>query len=167
MTLRTNAREWKAHALSRDNAASSRGAAILERACHALGLLWPKPRTGEDGAGVERIDRTALESMREVACDAGEALSPWWSTGAEAKERCRKRTHVLLRQLQASEEGTLVVVSHSNYLKMLFAEHLLELAHFSYLRRQPSLTHLPLCLMLRWSRRFSRASLLAPPCLAW
>ena len=46
---------------------------------------------------------------------------------AEAKERCRKRTHVLLRQLQASEEGTLVVVSHSNYLKMLIAEHLLEL----------------------------------------
>ena len=48
----------------------------------------------------------------------------WWTLGREPVARTRQRAAQLLEELQASSHDTLIVVSHSNFLKRLLADHL-------------------------------------------
>lgn len=107
-------KEQRGSIVARDNVGAVTGSDLFGRACTRL-LRFPMPP-----------DSGALSAMREVGRrgDLSEVERPWWFPRRETGEALRARTHRMIDELRATEDSTLVVVSHSNFLKGLFAEHL-------------------------------------------
>lgn len=114
VAVRPVAREQKNTVLSRDNVGAAKGDGVVERACNRLGRLPAPP-----GAA-------ALETMRSASLrgDLSEVHGRWWTHGAESAQGVQQRTTQLLHELQQSSHETLIVVSHSNFIRRLLDVHL-------------------------------------------
>ena len=112
LILKPVVREKKS--LAWDSAGAARGDDCRMRACRKLARLpaSTKPSDGE------------LAAMREVACDASETERRWWTRTFESRAAARRRGHDLLHALSASPHATVVVVSHSIFLRELFSNFL-------------------------------------------
>ena len=64
--------------------------------------------------------------MGGVSCDTTEVERRWWTRTRESKKQAVARAREMLSQLQSSEHSTVVVVSHSHFLRSTFAEFLSE-----------------------------------------
>ena len=103
--------------LGRDNVGAAKGAGVLTRAVRQLGEL-PKQTRPEEGD---------LAAMGSVKHDKSEVEGKWWTRSRqETAKSARGRAKALLAELQASEHETLVVVSHSHFLRAVFSEGLID-----------------------------------------
>jgi broad specificity phosphatase PhoE len=86
----------------------------LQRACDQLSRLKPPPAA------------SVLSAVGTVGkrCDTREVQGCWWTRTHETLPSARARGAELLREMRASEHRTLVVVSHSKFLRLVLSEHL-------------------------------------------
>ena len=112
--LRPLIKEQRSSIASRDNVGAGTGENIFRRACARLARLPAPP--------VE----ASLSAMRDVGArsDLAEVQQPWWYPRRENRRALHVRTSALIDELRADEHATVVVVSHSNFLKILMEQQL-------------------------------------------
>lgn len=106
LTLKPIVREQKSFGW--DNIGAARGDGCRARACRKLQKLKLAPKAD-------------MAAMLAVSLDAREAQRSWWTRTVESRAKARARALELLHALLRSEHSTVIVVSHSNFLRELFA----------------------------------------------
>ena len=94
-----------------DSIGSARGDFCRARACAQLAALRVEPKPSA----------SQMKTMASMACDSSEAQRRWWSYAFESRSATRRRARQLLAAILASDSTAVVVVSHSNFLRELFA----------------------------------------------
>ena len=115
LQLRPLVRERKG-LLSMDNVGGAKGGKVVSRAIKLLSSLPKSSRPAESVTGL----------MGGVSCDTSEVERRWWTRTRESRKQAVARAREMLSQLQSSEHSTVVVVSHSHFLRSTFAEFLSE-----------------------------------------
>ena len=110
VTLCPSVRERRNGAYSRDNVGGGVGEALRSLACDRLA----------------RLKADGVDSMRKAAerFDMAEVQSKWWTARKEPASAVSARASALLGAMLDSEHSAFVVVSHSQFLRRLLAEHL-------------------------------------------
>jgi broad specificity phosphatase PhoE len=111
LTLKPGARERKTAGW--DSLGVARGPRCRARAVSKLRALA--------GAGPPEEQ---LARMSTIPCDSCEVEHRWWTRTFESRGRVRRRAAALLDAASLSDAAVLVVVSHSNFLREVFRQHL-------------------------------------------
>jgi broad specificity phosphatase PhoE/signal recognition particle receptor subunit beta len=111
LQLRPLIRERKNTLVSRDNVGGAKGSKIVPRAVRHLKRLPKAARPAE---------AVAAMMTGSVPAETGEVGGRWWTRTSESRAGSRKRATATLTELAASEHTTMIVVSHSHFLRALF-----------------------------------------------